>query len=176
MGLKTLLYEKKSKILQRWISLIFETYPPDVSRFLKLETDRFANPVGYTIIKGSETLFDELTQEETTAKVISALDSIIRIRAVQDFNQSQAIDFVLLLKEAVREELKINNKDCNGRVAPDILKELEIFEARIDDLASLALNVYAKCREDVNRIKMRASTERSIKNRLSKIMMYKGKR
>lgn len=150
----TLVQQKKLDILRRWISLIFETYPPDVSVFLKLETDRFANPVGYTVTKSSETLFDELIHgAENSTKIISALDSIVRIRAVQDFNSSQAIDFVSLLKKAVREELEISNKGFNGKIIPEILRELELFEARVDDLASLALDVYAKCREDINRIK-----------------------
>jgi len=154
MGLMTLVQQKKLDILRRWISLIFETYPPDVSVFLKLETDRFANPVGYTVTKSSETLFDELIHgAENSTKIISALDSIVRIRAVQDFNSSQAIDFVSLLKKAVREELEISNKGFNGKIIPEILRELELFEARVDDLASLALDVYAKCREDINRIK-----------------------
>lgn len=175
MGLMTLVQQKKADILKRWISLIFETYPPDVSGFLKLETDRFANPVGYTITKSSETLIDELIHgAENKTKIISALDSIIRIRAVQDFNPSQAIDFVFLLKKAVREELKLNSEGFNRKVMPEILKELELFQARIDDLASLASDVYAKCREDINRIKMNeVSAERFIenspaKNRISK--------
>ncbi len=169
MGLMTLVQQKKLDILRRWISLIFETYPPDVSVFLKLETDRFANPVGYAVTKSSETLFDELIHgAENRTKIISALDSIVRIRTVQDFNPSQAIDFVFLLKKAVREELKINNEGFSGKVMPEILRELELFEARIDDLASLALDVYAKCRGDINRIK---DAELTIKNQLSRIGM-----
>ncbi len=168
MGLMTIVQQKRLGILRRWISLIFETYPPDISGFLKVETDRFANPVGYTITKSSETLFDELIHgAENKTKIISALDNIIRIRAVQDFNSSQAIDFVFLLKKAVREELKINNEGFSEKVMPEILKELELLQARVDDLASLAFDVYGKCREDINRIKIsRANISRTTKNRL----------
>lgn len=175
MTLKALLEERREDIVQRWISLTLETYPPDVSNFLKLNKDRFTNPVGYAITQGSETLYDELTRgEENKANIISALDSIIRIRAVQDFNAVQAIDFIFLLKKAIREALKTNNERCQEEGMPKIREELVLFESRIDDLASLALDVYAQCREDIDRIKMgKGNTERATKDRLSRIGVSK---
>jgi len=174
MTLKALLEERREDILQRWISLILETYPPDVSNFLKLDKDRFTNPVGYAITHGSETLYDELTRGENKANIISALDSIIRIRAVQDFNAVQAIDFIFLLKKAIREALKTNNERFQEEGMPKIREELVLFESRIDDLASLALDVYAQCREDIDRIKMgKGNTERATKDRLSRIGVSK---
>jgi hypothetical protein len=159
------LIEKKRDILKRWIFLTLETYPPDVSNFLKREKDRFANPVGYTITKGSETLFDEITHGENTAEIISALDSIIRIRVVQDFTPSQAIDFISFLKKAVREELKIGCEKLNTDIENEIIEDLAFFEAKIDKLVSVAFDVYAKCHDDINRIKMgSSSTGRTTKN------------
>jgi len=169
--LKTLLQEKKGDILKRWISLILETYPPDVSHFLKLEKDRFANPVGYAISTSSETLLNELLLGENTDKIISALDSIIRIRSVQDFAPSQAIAFVFLLKKAVREELKLLNEGFKIEDERKVLDELLLFETRIDGLATLAFDVYVKCRDDIHRIKVGATiAERAMANRLKKIM------
>jgi len=174
LKLNTLLHEKKRGILKRWIFLTLETYPPDVSNFLKQEKDRFANPVGYAITKGSETLFDELTHGENTANIISALDNIIRIRAVQDFTPSQAIDFISFLKKAVKEELKVGGEKLNAEVEDEIIEDLVLFEAKIDKLVSIAFDVYAKCRDDINRIKMNeASSKRSIENRLTKIRISK---
>jgi hypothetical protein len=152
--LKTLLQEKKGDILKRWISLTLETYPPDVYNFLKLEKDRFTNPVGYTISTGSETLLDELILGENTDKIISALDSIIRIRTVQDFTPSEAIAFIFLLKKAVREELKVRGEVLEAADEREIIEELALFETRVDHLATLAFDVYVKCRDDIHRIKM----------------------
>jgi len=57
---------------------------------------------------------------------------------------------------------------------PKIREELVLFESRIDDLASLALDVYAQCREDIDRIKMgKGNTERATKDRLSRIGVSK---
>jgi len=168
--LKTLLQEKKGDILKRWISLILGTYPPDVSHFLKLEKDRFANPVGYAISTSSETLLNELLLGENTDKIISTLDSIIRIRVVQDFSPSQAIAFIFLLKKAVREELKLRNEGFKTEDERKILDELLLFETRIDGLATLAFDVYVKCRDDIHRIRMEeAKAERVMADRLMRL-------
>jgi hypothetical protein len=152
--LKALLQQKKEDILKRWISLTLETYPPDISKFLKLEKDRFANPVGHSISTSSETILDELIHGENSNKIASALDSIIRIRAVQDFTPSQAIVFIFLLKKAVREELKVWGQGFKTDDDREILEELVLFETRVDNLATLAFDVYVKCRDDIHRIKV----------------------
>lgn len=154
MKLKALLQQKKEDILKRWISLTFETYPPDVFNFLRLEKDRFVNPVGHTISTSSETILDKLIHGENSNKITSALDSIIRIRAVQDFTPSQAIVFIFLLKKAVREELKIWGQGFKTDDDREILEELVLFETRVDNLATLAFDVYVKCRDDIHRIKV----------------------
>jgi hypothetical protein len=152
--LKALLHQKKDDILKRWISLTFETYPPDVFNFLRLEKDRFVNPVGHTISISSETILDELIHGENSNKTASALDSIIRIRTVQDFTPSQAIEFIFLLKKAVREELKVWGQGFKAEDEQEILEELVLFEKKIDDLAALTVEIYAKCRDDIHRIKV----------------------
>jgi len=177
MNLNATLEEKKNRILQRWISLTVETYPADVVNFLKMEKDRFANPVGFAISTGCEILFHELTCEGNRSKIITALDSIIRIRTVQDFSPSQAVEFIYFLKKAVREELKINDEGAIKRTKPEILEELALFETRIDDLASLACKIYDKCREDINRIKMKDKDfAMTIKNRLARVRIPKGEK
>jgi len=93
-----LLLQKKVAILERWHLLILDTYPADSSRFLKQEKDRFANPVGSIISAGIEALYDELIGEMDPDRLSTCLDSIIRVRAVQDFSPSNAVAFIPLLK------------------------------------------------------------------------------
>ena len=80
-------------------------------------------------------------------QVLTYLDEIIRIRALQNFTPSQALAFIFLLKIVIREEL-----------AGEILKEnlaAEILdlESRIDGLALLGFDVYTKRREKIYEIK-----------------------
>jgi hypothetical protein len=147
MNLKNLLSKKKKSILKRWFDLILETYPPETSLFLKGQKDRFTNPVGATIYQGIEDIFDELIQEMDSEKISTFLDNIIRIRAVQDFTASQAIAFIFLLKNVIREKLEKEIKEKG------ISEELLRFESGIDDLALLSFDIYMKCREQIYELK-----------------------
>lgn len=141
-----------------------ESYPTDVSSFLISEKDRFANPVGFIIRAGIETLFDEVAHGANHDRITAALDSIIRVRAVQDFTPSQAIAFVFLLKKAVRVELTLDD-------ASEMFEELLQFDTRIDDIASLASDIYVKCRDDINRIKAgKANAERALGKHRTRII------
>ena len=82
------LSKKMTAILARWLRLMLDTYPADTSRLIKQEGDRFVNPVGYTFRQETKALYQELLQGSNTSKLLSSLDNIIRIRAVQDFSAS----------------------------------------------------------------------------------------
>ena len=163
MKLYNLLSEKKSAILNRWYDAVLDTYPSDTSGFLKGQKNPFLNPVGSTIFQGIENLFEELLCENNSPipslvkgsegglsgeKASLFLDDIIRIRAVQEFTPSQSVAFVLLLKNAIREELK------SELVERQLLEELLFFESKIDDMALLSFDIYMKCREKLFQLKV----------------------
>ena len=156
MVLERFLSEKRAAILERWLQLILDSYSAQTSGFLKQESDRFVNPIGYTISQEIEALYEELLHGMNSDKLAASLDNIIRIRSVQDFHPSQAIAFTLLLKRAIREELagEIGEKQ--------VFEELLNFGSRIDKLVLLALDIYMKCREKVYEIRVnevKAETE-----------------
>ena len=105
MQLTTLLSQKKAAILGRWLTMIYESYPPETAIFLRKEKNRFDNPAGYRISEGLEGLYGALLQEMERDQVLTCLDEIIRIRALQNFTPSQALAFIFLLKNVIREEL-----------------------------------------------------------------------
>ena len=148
MALEQQLLQKKAAILERWLALTLDSYPADTTNFLKQEKDRFLNPVGHTISLELETLFNELLRAMNPEKLAASLDSIIRIRTVQDFTPSQATAFIFLLKKAVRDEL------VNEALKPDNLDELSELESRIDNLALIAFDIYMQCRDKVNELKV----------------------
>lgn len=119
--LEHFLVNKRSAILERWVDLIFDTYPADAKGFLKSRKNRIANPVGASIVDGVDKLFDWLVQgEEGDVKDICVfLDNIVRIRAVQEFSASHSIGFVFFLKQAIRETLDSDLR--RGRLYEDLL-------------------------------------------------------
>jgi len=146
MTLDALLAEKKTAVLKRWIELIFDSYPPDTSRFLTGVQDRFQNPVGHAVTQGLGGLLDEVTRGYDEEKILPHLDFYVRIRSVQDFSPSQAVSFVFLLKQALREHM-----------APEIERQglLESWldlDARLDRLALAAFESYVRSREKLGEL------------------------
>ena len=147
MQLATLLSQKKSAILGRWLTTIYESYPPETAIFLRKEKNRFDNPAGYRISEGLAGLYGALLQEMERDQILTWLDEIIRIRALQDFAPSQALAFIFLLKNVIRQELAEEIRQEN--LAAEILE----LESRIDGLALLGFDVYAKRREKLHEIR-----------------------
>ena len=163
MKLEKHLTRKKALVVGRWLDLIFETYPADAHRFLRKQKDRFANPVGTTITKEIETLYDKLIDGLEPNKVSALLDRIIRIRAVQDFPPSQALTFVFHLKRAIKEVLR------NEILEDHLSEDLSVMESRIDDLALLAFDIYMNCREKLYEIKANEA-----RNQVSRLLKRAG--
>ena len=147
MQLATLLSQKKAAILGRWLTMIYESYPPETAIFLRKEKNRFDNPAGYRISEGLEGLYGALLQEMERDQVLTCLDEIIRIRALQNFTPSQALAFIFLLKNVIRQELAEEIQKEN------LAAELLDLESRIDGLALLGFDVYTKRREKIYEIK-----------------------
>ena len=147
MRLKGLLSDKKSAILGRWFDAIVDTYPADTSKFLKKQKNQFANPVGSTILQGTENIFDGLIKGIDKDAISPFLDNIIRIRAVQDFTPPQALSFIFLLKKIVRDEISKEVFDN------ELSKELLELDSEIDNLALISFEIFMQCREKLYEIK-----------------------
>ena len=148
MGVKNLLLQNRSAIVQKWFDRIVKTYPANSQKFIKQQKDRFANPVGSIILQGIEGLYEELLREMDSEKVTKYLDPVMRIQAVQGFSPSEALSFIPSLKKIVREEL---SREIQER---RLLEDLGEFESRIDRLTLLAFDSYMKCREKIYEIRL----------------------
>lgn len=162
MKLLQLLSEKQKAILDRWLSLIFSTYPPETAGFLRTEKDRFSNPVAYRISEGAKGLVKAVIFGATPEELYQYLDEIIRIRALQQFSPSQALAFVFFLKKVVREELAQEIK-----ADPALAGEMLELESQIDGLALLGFDVYLKRREKLYEIRV-DEVKRSVSGLLRK--------
>ncbi len=147
MNLFDLLSENKSKIFDEWLNIILGSYSDDASNFFKKEKDPFANPVGNIFREASHKLFEILILDESLQGIEEPLDKIVRIKAVQDFSPSQAIQFIFHLKPIIRD---VYNKNKDNGVSIDSLLAIE---SRIDQLALMAFDNYMDCREKIYEIK-----------------------
>jgi len=163
MKLTDLLIQKKSRIVDGWLRVIYESYAAQTAIFLEKDKDRFDNPVGASISQGIKGLYEALLAEMDTDRVLAFLDEIIKIRAIQDFSPSQALAFIFRLKNVIREELA---KELR---AEDLSGEFLELESRIDGLALLGFDVYTKRREKLCEVRVN-----EIKNRVSGLLRRTG--
>ena len=122
-------------ILDAWLQKTVEIYPEQARGSIARSGDRFRNPVGYTVRESLATLVQELAGQMDVVRVADALEQIVRLRAVQDCTPAEAVCFVFLLRQIIRE----HNAES---YFPDL-------ERRIDELALMTFDLYVKCREDI---------------------------
>lgn len=139
---------RRDAAVGEWLAQTFRTYPAQTARLLEARKDRFQNPVGYALRVSLPALLDELTGGFDRARVRAALDEVVRIRAVQDFDAEEAIGFVFLLKPILREQL-----DPPGGLG-------EALERRVEELAALAAELYDDCRKRMIEIQRREAERR----------------
>ena len=163
MKLLPLLSERKTSLTERWRQRLFESYPAVTAVFLKKEKDHFGNPVGQRLSQGLRGLVQAFLTEMDREQVLAGLDEILRIRAIQDFAPSQALAFIFLLKNVIREELAPELK--GGQYS----QELQELEARIDGLALLGFDVYTQRREQLHEVRVN-----EIRNRVSGLLRRTG--
>ena len=125
-------------IAEEWLKRVLAGYPEQTARILSQERDRFRNPVGYALKEGLPVLVEEIFGSMDRERLVSALDEIVRIRAVQDLTPSQAVGFVFLLKPLVESGM----------------------HPRIDDLALLAFDLYTQCREQLHEARVNEAKRR----------------
>lgn len=144
-----LMVEKKSEYLTKWFHLMLEGYPDQTASRLKNEKNQFANPVGHNYLEGLTGIYDCLLNKAKSEDFKPFVEQIIKIKAVQDGSPSQAMAFIFILKQVIRDGFRVEID--KGRISP---RELLDFESRIDDIALLAFTVYLECREKVYQLRI----------------------
>ena len=144
MTLRDLIESDKNEIVERWLARGFEVYPADARKFFQKKNNRFANPVGDTLRRGILAFVDGLIVDEPPEALCLHLEEIVQIRSVQQMPPSEALGFVMLLKEIVRE---ISTK--GKKSPPDLEKTLAGLASRIDATSLQLFDLYLKYRERV---------------------------
>jgi hypothetical protein len=133
----------EEELLEKWFARTIESYSGETLRFLTSEKDQFRNPVGFTLRENLAVLLQEILGAMDAARVNSALQAIIRLRAVQNLTVAQGVGFVFLLRPLVDES-------ATGL-------ESALINTRIDHLALIAFEEYMRCREHLSEIRLNES-------------------
>ncbi len=148
MSLHELLIERRPALCARWLDAVLAEYGEVTAARWREERDRFANPVGHALAAGLPDILEAVTSDsEPSERAMCALEDIIRIRSVQTLTPSRSVAFVYLLRHAIRDELAAELKDGTHAAA------LAAIDARIEQLALLAFDLYVSLREQMFRLR-----------------------
>ncbi|MCF8104953.1 MAG: RsbRD N-terminal domain-containing protein [Desulfohalobiaceae bacterium] len=153
--LTEILSRERKSLIKAWLEKALQTYPPKTSEIFKKQKDPFANPVGATLARTLEGIFDQLLLDQSTEKLKAHVQDLVQVRAVQDFTPSGAVSFVLDLKRIVRRRLA--QEDSGDRLEHALVE----FEERIDLLCLLAFDLYMKQREQIWKLRSQELQQRT---------------
>ena len=147
MSLNTLLIQHRAEIVGHWFERITEGYATETASFLKNQQNEFSNPVGHAFIQGTAGLYQALVEGVDLKTIERPLELVVKIKAVQGVSPSEAVGFVYLLKEVVRQKLGEAIRQQG------LWEELIDFESRIDRLALAAFDMFMASREKIYEIR-----------------------
>lgn len=127
-------------VAERWLARVLESSPVTSRASLAASDDPFRNPAGHVFRESLRALAAEVLGEMNPSAVAEALDAVVRLRAVQNLSPSQALRFILDLRNATAD-------------MPGI--DLRLRQERIDELALLAFDQYMCCREQIFELRMK---------------------
>jgi hypothetical protein len=144
----------ESDIVEKWIGKVADADPRLSSALRAADPDPFRNPVAYAVRTSLAQLWEQMQGGMDAAAIDSALDTVLRIRAVQDMSPSQAVGFVIQLRSILRE-------------APAAF-DLPLLESRIDQLSLAAFDKYMQCREQAFAARLHETERLSRTHRLTR--------
>ena len=155
IALQARLLQHREELTRRWIDVVHGTYPFETIGFLRTRKDRFMNPVGHRTDEAAQAVIDAVLVPEVDENALGkALEEIVRVRAVQDFPPETAIGIFFALKDILRAHLAA---DTGSEAYAPALRGLE---TRIDAIVLMAFGAYARCREQLFRMKVEETQRR----------------
>lgn len=142
-SLINILCNRRDQIQEAWLNAIFKTYPADTFSYSRKRGTEFTDPVFYTFRNGTKVILDYVLGASEQEKIMESLETMVKIRAVQDFGASQAVKIIYLLKRIIRSEQGQKN------ISHIDVSEFYELEDRIDQIGLLAFDIYMKCREKI---------------------------
>lgn len=148
--LERLLQERKAAILNGWMERILSTYPKDSTRFMSRKGDPFGNPIGSTYQNQTEAIVAQLCGDRDQETMDAALLEMVKVRAVQQFTPSEALGFILALREVLRGVF--SDEELADK---DLAKGIKGLEAEVERLLFKAFDQFASLRERMMEIRVR---------------------
>ncbi len=136
----------REKIVNQWVDYTLSTYQS--SGFFLKEKDKFANPIGVSVRDALDKLFVLMSKGADPEEFKGPVDTIIRLRAVQEFTPAQAVAPLNAVKHITREIL------AGDKERSVFIKDLYDFEFAVDLAVLAAFDIYMESRERLYMVRM----------------------
>ena len=146
------LVERRSGIVSRWLDIVLSRYPESTRSLLRRGgSEPFANPVASRLDEALDGVYARLCGAPLST-ALEPLDRLMRLRALDGPNVSDAVSFLDPLRALVRTELLAASCDP---------VDIASVEARIDELAERAADRFANARQALTAIRDRERQDSS---------------
>lgn len=161
------LSKSRESISARWLKALIESYPQESGKFLFSKKNEFTNPIGHAYEKGLADIFAAVFNRKTD-DLQQAMQEIVKIRSIQDYSASFAMNFMFILKDVIKEEYESYSKNKGD------WKEYAEAIAMADEALKTALDMLLIQRERIYEIKANEVKKRTSKmiERLNKKYDY----
>ncbi|MFH1049528.1 MAG: RsbRD N-terminal domain-containing protein [bacterium] len=149
------LQENRNALIAKWQQAIIDTYPEGAGKFLSVNKNQFGNPIGFTLNQELPKIYDELTGKMDNAILNLSIESIIKLRAVQDFSPSEAVGFINLLKNIVVDETQAM------MTKKSFIDSYFTFEKNIEIANGIAFEKYLEMKLKLSEIKINEVRKRN---------------
>jgi hypothetical protein len=143
------LQQRQAAIAERWLAAALADYPADTAAKFGAEQDPFANPVGHALRAGTHAAVEALLSGRPPREVAAHLTDVVRIRAVQEFEPSAALRFILLLKDALRAEAGTDDRHAMHKS-----DQWAALDRSVEQLLLHAFDIYVAARAQMMQLRV----------------------
>ncbi|MCF8024709.1 MAG: RsbRD N-terminal domain-containing protein [Desulfobacteraceae bacterium] len=145
---------RKDKWVARWFDALMRTYPEESARFFKDTRDPFANPVGATLEKGIRDLFEVVTADTFDNEAAkTALEPMVRVRAIQEMSPSEALGFITEIKAIVKQDAAADSRKST------VAEKARCIVDNADKALLTAFDLYMDCKKRVYHLRARQARD-----------------
>ncbi len=145
-ALREALAARRDALVAAWRERVLASYPEEALRLLRRSPDPFSNPVVHRLHEATAAIVDLLILPVAApGDLATALDPLMRVKAVQSQSASEAAGSVLLLKRAAADVL---GDACSPR-------DRAAIDEACDALMLAAFDAYMRCRDELHAIRLR---------------------
>ncbi|MCP4295716.1 MAG: hypothetical protein GY786_08935 [Proteobacteria bacterium] len=141
--------QEKPEILRDWYETVINSFPQKSRRIITLNEDRFANPMGYTLYEGMQQILETIVSRSSIVDLDEVLGKIIRVKAIQDKQPNDGLEFLFDLKNIIRQ--------YGNAFSENFTENRALFEIEdlIDSIILKAHLIFVESREKISELKVR---------------------